>query len=255
MKLLSWNVNGIRAAHRKGFLDWLNEEQPDIIGIQETKAYKYQLPEKLAEPAGYHAFWHMGHRKGYSGVALLTRLKPLKITHDFGKGNILSAEGRTIMAQFPEFTLINSYFPNGKRGDDRLKFKMDYYREFHKLINKLRDKGEKIIFCGDVNTAHKEIDLARPKANQKISGFLPMEREWIDGIVNDDYVDTFREFNKKPDQYSWWDMKSRARDRNVGWRIDYFFVDRSIQKNVKDAFIMQDVHGSDHAPVGIIYEP
>lgn len=254
MKLISWNVNGIRAGYRKGFLEWLETEQPDILGIQETKSYQYQMPKKLAEPEGYHAYWHMGHKKGYSGVGLLTRLKPLEVTRNFGKGNILSLEGRTIMAKFKEFTIINSYFPNGKRGNDRLKFKMDYYHAFHKLINTLRKNGENVIFCGDVNTAHKPIDLARPKANEKTSGFLPIEREWIDGIVKDGYVDTFRMFNKKEDQYSWWDQKSRARDRNVGWRIDYFFVDKKIKKNVKDAYIMTDVMGSDHAPVGIEYE-
>jgi exodeoxyribonuclease-3 len=215
---------------------------------------KDQLPKKLAEPDGYHAFWHMGEKKGYSGVALLSKEQPNEVISDFGKNNILSHEGRTILAKFDTFTLINAYFPNGKRGPDRLLYKMDYYKAFHELIASLRKKGENVIFCGDVNTAHKEIDLARPKANQKISGFLPIEREWIDEIIKDNFVDTFRMFNTKPEQYSWWDQKSRARDRNVGWRIDYFFVDKKIKKNVQDAYILSDVMGSDHAPVGIEYQ-
>ena len=251
MKLLSWNVNGVRAAERKGFLDWLQTEQPDILGLQETKAHVSQLSEPLTCPPGYNTYWHLGERKGYSGVALFTKEKPEEVTVHFGDDSLLSQEGRTIQARYKNFTLLNVYFPNGKRGPDRLQFKMDFYKHFLEHVNELRNNGENVIFCGDVNTAHMEIDLARPKANRKISGFLPEERAWIDEVVQHDYIDTFREFNTNPEEYSWWDQKSRARDRNVGWRIDYFFVDKSIRENLKNAFIMQDVMGSDHCPVGI----
>lgn len=251
MKILSWNVNGIRAGHRKGFLEWLQNEQPDIIGIQETKALEEQLPPELAHPEGYHAYWHLGERKGYSGVSILSKVKPKEVQTHFGDNNILSNEGRTILARYENFTLINAYFPNGKSREERLVYKMDYYDAFLTLAKELRSKGETVIFCGDINTAHTEIDLARPKPNKKTSGFLPMEREWIDDVISSNFTDTFRMFNSDPEQYSWWDQKTRARDRNVGWRIDYFFVDSKIEKKVSSAFIMTDVMGSDHAPVGI----
>lgn len=253
MKLLSWNVNGIRAAHRKGFLDWLSEESPDILGVQEIKAQEDQLPKKLLNPDGYHAYWNPAERKGYSGVAIFSKTKANKIVTDFG-GSILEQEGRTIQAHFDDFVLLNVYFPNGKRNEERLQFKMDFYDAFLKHINILKDQGETVIFCGDVNTAHKEIDLARPQPNSTVSGFLPQERAWIDRVIKEGYIDTFRDFNDNPDEYTFWDQKSRARDRNVGWRIDYFFIDKKQRNHVKDAFIMQDVMGSDHCPLGIEIE-
>lgn len=252
MKLLSWNVNGVRAAHRKGFLDWLAEESPDVLGIQEIKAMEEQLPKKLLNPEGYYAYWNSAEKKGYSGVALLSKIEPEKVVTDFGD-SILNKEGRVIEAHFEHYILLNVYFPNGKMGDHRLSFKMEFYEAFLQHINSLRSahKGKAIIFCGDVNTAHKEIDLARPKNNEKISGFLPKERAWIDEVIKEGYIDTFRDYNHNPDEYSWWDLKTRSRDRNVGWRIDYFFIDKKYRNHVSDAFIMQDVMGSDHCPVGI----
>ena len=158
------------------------------------------------------------------------------------------------MLEYPDFLLFNVYFPNGGRGPERLKYKLDFYKKFLDYIEAFRKKGKRIIICGDVNTAHHEIDLARPKENEKVSGFMPIERAWLDELVKEGYVDTFRLFNKEPQQYSWWDMKSRARDRNVGWRIDYFWVTKDLVPLVKDAFIWQNVMGSDHAPVGIVME-
>ena len=251
--LISWNVNGLRAVHRKECLGWINEVNPDVLCIQETKAHKEQLPEELQDLSGYHSYFSSAEKKGYSGVATYTKSEPEETLVGFGKTPV-EPEGRVLMHRFEKFTLFNVYFPNGKRSDERLAYKMDFYKRFLRYIEKRRKAGEQIIFCGDVNTAHKEIDLARPKANQKISGFLPQERAWIDEVVAAGYIDTLRMFHSEPELYSWWDMQSRARDRNVGWRIDYFFVSEGLEKYIKDAFILSDVMGSDHAPVGISLE-
>ncbi len=250
--LLSWNVNGIRAAHKKGFLDWLAQARPDILCVQESRAEKSQLPAALAQPDGYHAFWnHSRRKKGYSGTALLTRTEPLDV--QFGLGvEEFDQEGRTIIAQYPTFTLINCYFPNGSRDHSRVPFKMAFYDAFLEKCEQLRSQGHGLIFCGDVNTAHKEIDLAHPKANQNTTGFLPEERAWMDQVVETGYVDTFRHLHPDlAEQYTWWSVPTRARERNVGWRIDYFFVAAEMLDRVADAFILPDVMGSDHCPVGL----
>ena len=249
-KILSWNVNGIRALAKKGFLDWLSGESPDILCLQETRAQPEQLGDDLLNPAGYHSYWNYTERKGYSGVALLAREEPLETGYGFPAGG-LEMEGRVILARYPGFTLINVYFPNGKQGEERLKYKMAFYEAFLTFIDSLRSEGEGLIICGDFNTAHREIDLARPRDNSKVSGFLPVEREWLDRLVSHGYVDTFRQFNVKPGQYTWWDLKSRARERNVGWRIDYFFVSEEMLPALSAAFIMPGVTGSDHCPTGI----
>jgi len=249
-RLLSWNVNGIRAVRGKGFLDWLQRESPDILCLQETKAQPEQIDADLKEPAGYHTFWNYPERKGYSGVALYSREEPQGIEYDFGDAGI-DIEGRVIIAEYAGFTLLNVYYPNGKMGPERLAYKMTFYDVFLKYADSLKAKGKKLVICGDVNTAHKEIDLARPKENSKVSGFLPEERAWIDEFISHGYVDTFRRFHKEPDQYTWWDFKSGARSRNVGWRIDYFFVSDNLLPAVTDAFIMPEVMGSDHCPIGI----
>jgi exodeoxyribonuclease-3 len=248
--LLSWNVNGIRAVYRKGFLDWFEKSRPDILCMQETKASQEQLPEELKKINGYRVYYVAAQRKGYSGVGLFTRLEPSRLQDGLGKRKY-DIEGRVIVADYDAFMLFNVYFPNGKISKDRLRYKLAFYDEFLRYVDRLRRKGKKIIVCGDVNTAHKEIDLARPKENAKISGFLPDERAWIDKFLDHGFIDTFRVFNKKPGQYTWWDFKTRARERNVGWRIDYFFVTANLRKNLKDAFILADVMGSDHCPVGI----
>lgn len=251
-KLISWNVNGVRAAVRKGFLDWIDEVQPDILCIQETKAHVEQLKEDVLKPAGYTSAWNQADRKGYSGVATFMREEPITAITDFGE-SLLDEEGRVVLTEHPDFFLFNVYFPNGGRGPERLQYKMDFYARFLKLMNKYRKK-KPVIVCGDVNTAHHPIDLARPKENEKNSGFMPIEREWLDKLEAHDYIDTFRALHPKTVTYSWWDQKSRARERNVGWRIDYFWADAALMPIIKDGFIWDDVMGSDHCPVGIKIE-
>lgn len=252
ISLLSWNVNGIRAAERKGFVEWMEKGEYDIVAVQETKvSHPDQLSEKLKSPNGYESYWHSAtEKKGYSGVAIYAKEPPLEVKTDFGN-NTLSKEGRVIELEYPSFTVLNIYFPNGGSGEERLRYKLEFYREFLKYIVDLREKGKRVIFCGDVNTAHTENDLARPKENAGVSGFLPIEREWIDELLERGFLDTFRMFHDGNGHYTWWDMKTRARDRNVGWRLDYFFVDNALRKRVSDAFILSDVLGSDHCPVGL----
>jgi len=250
-KILCWNVNGIRAAERRGFLEWLYRESPDILCVQETKAHPGQLDERLREPQDYHVYWSYPERKGYGGVATFTRERPLRVQNDFGVQDF-DIEGRVIISEYPGFILFNIYFPNGKKDESRLKYKLDFYDIFFDYVESLRRKGDRLIICGDFNTAHQEIDLARPKENEKISGFLPIERAWMDKLVAHGYIDTFRHFNKAPNQYTWWDLKSRARERNVGWRIDCFFITENLLKSISRAFVMPEVIGSDHCPIGII---
>jgi len=251
VKLLCWNVNGIRAVLKHGFLEWLAKESPDALCLQETKATPDDLPEVLLKPAGYCAYWNYPEKKGYAGVATFSKEQPLKVQKGFGAPSF-DKEGRVIVSEHPGFTLFNVYFPNGKKDAERLKFKMGFYEAFLSYIEPLRKKGGKLVICGDYNTAHKEIDLARPKENSKVSGFLPEERAWMDRLVSLGYVDTFRLFNKEPGQYSWWDIKTRARERNVGWRIDYFFVTANLLPHVVKAGIMSEVTGSDHCPVSLV---
>ena len=201
IKIVSWNVNGIRAAHRKGFLDWFEEERPDILCIQETRANEDQFPADLREMEGYQAYYSSAEKKGYSGVALYTAIEQVGVEPGFGIERF-DSEGRTLQADMGDFVLFNVYFPNGRSSDERLGYKLEFYDAFLDHIEMLRSQGRNIIVCGDVNTAHKPIDLARPKENEKISGFLPIEREWIDKLVERGYVDTFRMFNEEPGQYS-----------------------------------------------------
>ena len=250
LKLLSWNVNGIRAAQKKGFVNWLLKENPDILCVQETKAHIEQLTEDLINPNGYKTYWSSGERKGYSGVATFVKQAPKSFETGFGVKK-LDCEGRILITDFDDFILFNIYFPNGQRDSERLKYKLEFYDEFLKYVNNLKKKDKKIIICGDVNTAHKEIDLARPKENINTSGFLPIERAWVDQFVNCGYIDTFRQFNSDGGNYTYWDPITRAIERNVGWRIDYFFISPNLQKNLKKAFIMPEVMGSDHCPLGI----
>jgi len=251
LEILCWNVNGIRAVKNKGFLEWLRKEAPDIICLQETKVHPDQLDHDLLEPNGYHTYWNYGEKKGYGGVATYTKIEPVDVRYGFDKV-ALDLEGRVIVTEYPDFIMMNIYFPNGKMSPDRLKYKMDFYDAFLDYADSLKAKGRKLIVCGDFNTAHKEIDIARPKENERVSGFLPIERAWMDKFVAHGYIDTFRHFNTESNQYSWWDLKTRARERNVGWRIDYFFVTENLLTAISKAFIMSQVMGSDHCPVGII---
>lgn len=250
LRIICWNVNGVRAIYRKGFRDWFLKEQPDILCLQETKALKKQFPPDIRSMENYHVYFNNALKKGYSGVALYTKNKPYKIEKGLGVQEF-DQEGRTLIADYGNFVLMNIYFPNGKMSPERLQFKMDFYDTFLEYADYLKDQGKNLIICGDLNTAHKEIDLAHPKANSKISGFLPEERAWIDKFLSHGYVDTFREFNKEPEQYSWWSYRTRARERNVGWRLDYFFVNKEFAKQVESSYILYDVMGSDHAPVGL----
>ncbi len=250
VRLISWNVNGIRSVRSKGYLDVVLEGRPDTLCLQETKIQPDQLDDYLKNLPGYHGYWAYPEKKGYGGVATFSRSEPVSVGYDLGESR-LDMEGRVIAAEYPEFTLFNVYFPNGKASQERLDYKMAFYDAFLEHADSLRKAGQKIVVCGDVNTAHNEIDLARPKENSKVSGFLPIEREWIDKFISHGYVDTFRRFNNEPGQYTWWDMKSGARARNVGWRIDYFFVSEDLLPSVEASFIMSDVMGSDHCPIAL----
>jgi exodeoxyribonuclease-3 len=250
VKLLSWNVNGYRAALKKGFGDFLLSSGADVLGLQEVKSSADQLKPADTAFGGYECSWNSAERKGYSGVAAFYRQKPLSVRNGFGEARF-DCEGRVITLEYPAFYLLNVYFPNGGQGPERLKYKLEFYDAFLAHIEGLRRDGKAVVFCGDVNTAHNEIDLARPKENSERSGFMPVERAWLDKITGKGWVDTFRAFHPEPEQYTWWDYKTRARERNVGWRLDYFFINKEKAALVKDAFILPDVQGSDHCPIGI----
>jgi exodeoxyribonuclease-3 len=254
IKLVSWNVNGIRATVKKGLWEFMKKDNADIYCFQETKARAEQVPEVESMPKDYFTYWNAAEKAGYSGVATFTKLEPKMVINDPENEDFFDREGRMVVTKFDEFTLLNVYFPNGKKDKARLMFKMDFYEHFLKYINRLRDKGEKIVFCGDVNTAHEEIDLARPKENELVSGFLEIERKWIDKVIKNGYVDTYRMLHPEETEYSWWSLRSGARKRNVGWRIDYVFVDESLKDKIKNAFVLDEIDGSDHAPVGIEME-
>jgi len=251
--LISWNVNGLRAAFRKGFSGWLNGSGADIVCLQETKARPEQLEKELSLVSGYRCHFNSARKPGYSGVALFSRDEPVSLQPTFGDGRF-DGEGRVIRADFGDFLLFNVYFPNGKASAERLRYKMGFYESFLEAMKKLLKAGRRIVVCGDVNTAHRDIDLARPRENEKVSGFLPQEREWIDRFLAAGFVDAFRKFDQSPGRYTWWDLKSGARARNVGWRIDYFYVSRSLEGGVSRAWLMPEVQGSDHCPIGLELE-
>ncbi len=255
MKLISWNVNGIRAAERKGFFQWLSSSSADIVCVQETKAHPDQLTDQFLNPQPYSSFWSSAQRKGYSGVAVFTKIPPLNVTEGLGTP-LFDQEGRVLQLEFKEFILFNIYYPNGGQGNTRVPYKMDFYACFLKRAESLRKKGKELIICGDVNTAHQEIDLSRPKENQKNTGFLPEERQWVSHFLSLGYIDTFRHFYPhEGGHYSWWDYKTKARERDIGWRIDYFFITPGLLPKLKKAFIQKDIMGSDHCPVGIELSP
>lgn len=253
MKLISWNINGIRAAWKKGFPDFVAAQNPDVLCVQETKIQHDQLTPEMTDLHGYRSYWSVAEKKGYSGVATYTRPEPLAVATTFGSPT-LDAEGRVVHTEYADFHLFNGYFPNSGMGPERLAHKMKFYDEFLALTERLRKAGKGVIVCGDVNTAHTEIDLARPKENEKSPGFMPIEREWVTKLVAHGYHDTFRIFVGDPGHYTWWDMKSGARARNIGWRIDYFFVSDELRGRVKAAGIMPQVQGSDHCPITLEIE-
>ncbi len=259
MKIISWNTNGLRATYKQGNFDPLfTNYNPDIVCLQETKAMPEQLPEAVREVFGYDAYFSWPEiKKGYSGVAIYTKEKPLTVTMGIGMRASPAVarpeedveEGRTITAEYKDFYLITCYFPNGGGGPERLAYKLRFYDQFLKHIEKLRF-AKPVIFCGDVNTAHNEIDLARPKENVMNTGFLPIERAWMDKLIAKGWIDVFRILNPdKKDVYTYWDQKTASRERNVGWRIDYFFVSPDLKDNVVDFQTLKDYYGSDHCPI------
>ncbi len=252
MKLISWNVNGIRAVAKKGFAQWALKESPDALCLQETKASEEQAPVEIRNLPGYETHWELGERKGYSGVASFHKDgSGFKFaSRALGLNPKCDVEGRILISEHPGFLLLNIYFPNGQRDDERLNYKLGFYDEFLKYCEARRKEGRELVICGDFNTAHNEIDLARPKDNTDVSGFLPIERAWMDKFESHGYVDSFRLLH--PEQagaYSWWSVRTAARERNVGWRLDYFYVSSGLKSKVRRAEIMSDVQGSDHCPV------
>jgi exodeoxyribonuclease-3 len=251
MKIISYNVNGIRASAKKGAFADLLLLDADIIGIQETKSTPDQLDQSLISPSGYFSYFDSSKiRKGYSGVAAYTKVKPNKVDYGLGEESF-DEEGRCLTLHFDTFAFVTAYFPNGGRDEEHFQFKLAYYDKFLAHVKKLEKKYKHVIFCGDLNVAHNEIDLARPKENSKQIGFLPVERAWVDKVEEAGFVDTFRHLHPTEAKYSWWDQKTRSRERNVGWRIDYVFVSQSLVKNIKKAEILNDFLGSDHCPVSL----
>ncbi|MDR2427152.1 MAG: exodeoxyribonuclease III [Endomicrobium sp.] len=248
MKIISWNVNGVRAVYKKDFAKWFKSENADIVCLQETKAEKEQFPKELAEAEGYNFYCSCAQKKGYSGVAAWSKIKPLSIETSI-ENEKFDSEGRVLKLEFDNFVLFNIYFPNGGASKERLDYKLDFYDYFIKYLRKYGKKN--VIICGDYNTAHHEIDLARPKQNEGVSGFMPIERKKLDDLEQSGFVDSFRHFNREAENYTWWDYKTAARTRNVGWRIDYFYVSKSALKYLKMADILSSVQGSDHCPISI----
>jgi exodeoxyribonuclease-3 len=250
IKIYSWNVNGLRAAIKKGFLEWIKSSQGNIICIQEIKSTVEQLPDEAVNIGKFNSYFFPAERKGYSGTAIYSEIKPINVFYGF-ENPIYDVEGRVIIAEYEKFVLANVYFPNGGRGPERVRYKLDFYNElFFYLEKKFRDR-KGIIVTGDFNTAHKEIDVAKPEAWSKVSGFLPEECAWITKILNLGYIDIFRKFHSEPGLYTFWDMRTHAREFNNGWRIDYFLVSDDIADNVTAANIHADVYGSDHCPISI----
>lgn len=247
VKLISWNVNGLRAVLKRNFLAYLDEEAPDILCLQETKAHPDQVEELW--PATYSTFWNSAQKKGYSGTVIFSKHRPLHVTEGIGHA-AHDNEGRVVTAEFADFHLVNVYVPNSQRELTRLPYRQEWDRDFLAYLKKLERK-KPVIFCGDLNVAHTEIDLANPKANVKNHGFTPEERAGFSALVQAGFVDTFREFEKGGGHYTWWSPMSGARARNVGWRIDYFLLSAALRPRLRRAFIQPGVLGSDHCPVGI----
>ena len=248
-KLISWNVNGLRAVNNKGFLDFVHIVKPDVLCLQEIKAMQEQLPDELNPIDNYFSYFNSADKKGYSGTAIYSKYEPLSVSYDLGYPEH-DTEGRVITAEFLDFFLVNVYTPNVKPDLSRLTYRQEWDRDFLDHLRQL-DETKPVVVCGDLNVAHNEIDLARPKQNVGNAGFTQEERQGFTNIVEAGFIDTFRMFNQNPDHYSWWSYRGGARQRNVGWRIDYFCVSESFKDQVSDAFILPEVMGSDHCPVGI----
>jgi exodeoxyribonuclease-3 len=250
-KLISWNVNGVRAAEKKGFLDWLASTDADVVAVQETKAHPEQLSAALLDPPGYQAAWSSAERKGYSGTVTYSRHTSLRISEGLGDPRF-DTEGRTLIHEFEPFVFFNIYFPNGGRGPEWVAHKLAFYRRFLEVAQGYMKSGRSVVATGDFNTAYAEIDLARPKENVSHSGFMPEEREGLGEFFQAGLVDTFRYLHPDTVKYSWWDMVTRARERNVGWRLDYFMVSPNLKDRIVSADIHDEVMGSDHCPVSLV---
>jgi len=248
MKIISYNVNGIRAAIKKGFIEWLKNENPDIICIQETKAHKEQLDVGVFTELGYHQYWFSAQKKGYSSVAIFTKIEPNNVEYGIGIKKY-DDEGRFLRADFDDFTLIDSYFPSGTAGGPRQDYKMEYLADVQEYTNELQKTQKNIILCGDYNICHKEIDINNPQNKKGVSGFLPEEREWVTNFLESGFVDSFRMFDQSAEKYSWWSYRANSRPRNVGWRIDYHMITNALKDKITNAYIMPDIHHSDHCPV------
>lgn len=248
MKIISYNVNGIRAALTKGFIDWLKAANPDVICIQETKAHKEQLDLSVFENAGYpYHYWFSAQKKGYSSVAILSKIKPNHVEYGTGIAS-MDFEGRNLRVDFDDFSVMSLYLPSGTN-DDRLEFKLTYMAQFQQYVNELTKEIPNIVICGDYNICHTEIDIHNPKQNANTSGFLPVEREWLGNFIDSGFIDSFRHLNKEPHNYSWWSYRANARNNNKGWRIDYHMVSEPLKDRIKRAYILPEAKHSDHCPI------
>ncbi len=250
MKIVSWNVNGIRAASKKGFCEFVEDDRPDILCLQETKAQPEQYDLEWVESLGYHHFWNSADKKGYSGTTIWCQQEPNSVSLGMGSAEH-DGEGRVIVAAFDKFQLVTVYTPNSKRGLTRLDYRQIWDRDFLKFVRKLNKKLP-VIFCGDLNCAHQEIDLANPKSNRRNAGFTDEERAGLDKFIAAGFIDSFRQFDQSPGKYTWWTVRTNARERNIGWRLDYFFVAQEFWNQIKASRIREEVMGSDHCPVELV---
>lgn len=249
-RIYSWNVNGIRACSKKGFLDWLRDSDADLVAIQESKAHLEQLDLSLVSPKMYQSFWHSAEKKGYSGTAVYTKHDPINVSYGLGEF-FEDTEGRVLTVEMKNYTLVNAYFPNSQRDHARLDFKLLFCDAMLEYLQSLRSKGKNIILCGDYNIAHKEIDLKNPKSNRNTAGFLPEERSWMTEYLSAGYIDAFRKFEQSPDHYTWWSYRAGVRPRNIGWRIDYFTANVEFEDRLHSCSHLPDIMGSDHCPVAL----
>jgi exodeoxyribonuclease-3 len=250
IKLLSWNVNGLRACGRTEFGKWFTKQKADVVCVQEIKATPEQLTPELLNPCGYHSFWHPAEKLGYSGVAVFSKREPLEVRVGMGRKDI-DREGRVLALEFKNFTVISTYFPNSQRDHARLGYKLDFCSAFLEYCAKERRRGKTVIICGDLNIAHHEIDLKNPKSNMKNAGFLPEERAWMSRFLEHGYVDCFRRFTEGPGHYTWWSYRPGVRERNIGWRLDYFLADAESKGRLMSVKHQTSVMGSDHCPVSL----
>jgi exodeoxyribonuclease III len=253
LKIYSWNVNGLRAVSKKGLFEWIEAEKPDILCLQETKLQEETLADNIRNIEGYNSYFSFAEKKGYSGVVTYCRSEPISVKYGVGIQKF-DSEGRIVITEFEEFTLFNIYFPNGQKDEHRLRYKLEFYDNLLEYWNAEVEKGKKLIICGDYNTAHTPMDIKNAKANEKTSGFLQIERDWLDKLIKNGYTDTYRYVNPEKIEYSWWSNMFKSRERNVGWRIDYHFVSNNLLPKVKDAQILTEIFGSDHCPIMVEIE-